>query len=470
MPILAGKKVAILGAGISGLATAYYCKKLYPEIELTVYEQSIRAGGIIKTNRIEGNIFECGARGIPLKGRGNFALDFIKEIGLWNQIVLANPKDRKRYIYAKGKLQLIPNNLLKAIFTSNRTGFLSAAFKDFRIKPSSGNTNNSFERNRHDQQDESLKTFSIRHFGEKATDHFCDPLLTGIMAGDMDSISLQAAFPQIYQLEQKYGSLIKGFLQQRKNVKISFDPVFLKSGILSFKNGMEQMISKLGEHLAKHILLDSKIKCIRKVDHQYQIQVNDQMFAADMIVSTIPAYSLANILQDVDQKLIRLLKQIEYTPIAIVHLWFKNRVNPYPGFGYLVASKEKQNILGATWNDQTFPEHHKTKGSCFTTMLGGTQFERFSEKTNQDFIQMAYSALQSHLGISQSPYYKDCKILNKAMPQYNLGHLNRIDLIHKTSPDNLIISGNFSGGIGISDILRIAQETANHLAKKISQC
>lgn len=442
-------KIAILGAGISGLAHGFYLKKHYPNSELKIFEQNARVGGILETITHQGDLFELGARGLRPSGKGHFVLEFIKEIGLWDEVVCANAKANKRFVYLDGCLREVPMNFLSALFSPVAKGMFGAIYRDFRAR------SNGFV-------DESVANFVIRHFGVKARDNIFDPLVSGMCAGDIDKISMRALFPHLAHLEQKYGSLIKAWLKRPKT-NGSY-PKVADAGIISFRKGMSGFAEKVASHLINHLQLSTKITRLEKTGKSYAIYFLDGSYdEADVVINTLPSYVLANILTDFDHELVTLLKSIDYAPVAVVSLGFINQVNPYAGFGYLIPHKENQEILGAYWNDKTFPEFSGTYQSSFTVLLGGVRFKGFHALSESDFMQQATENLKRHLKIKRDPDFQTCKILPYALPQYTIGHASRVETILKKSPQNLFIRGNFIGGAGIADIIRHAKVTCESI-------
>ena len=145
-------RIAILGAGISGLATGYFLKQCYPRAELKIFEKNSRVGGLLDTLRSGGNLFELGARGLRPAGKGRVALEFVKEIGLWDQIVCANQAAQGRYLYLDGQLKKVPATALAALRSRVTRGLLKAIWRDLRLKPAS-------------RDEESVTDFVTRHFG-----------------------------------------------------------------------------------------------------------------------------------------------------------------------------------------------------------------------------------------------------------------------------------------------------------------
>lgn len=287
----ASYKIAILGAGISGLSCAYYLKKRYGNaIDLTLLEKENRIGGLIQTRNIGGFLFEGGPRSIRVQD-GEATLELIHELGLADQLISVSSKNR--YLLHNGKLEkMFSIPLLKGILP----GILNDLFASKK-----------------DVGDESVHSFFSRQFSPLIADRFIDPLMKGIYAGDSKQLSIKACFPSLTH----HRSLILGNLFKKK-----------KRGIVTLKGGMEQLIRKLGQN--QNIQF---VKATAQTLKEY-----------DAVISTLPAYALAELFPE--SRFQTLLNSIPFSTVGVVHLGYHKQVNPYQGFGYLIPSSEKEKVLG----------------------------------------------------------------------------------------------------------------------------
>ncbi|MCH7590205.1 protoporphyrinogen oxidase [PVC group bacterium] len=232
----------------------------------------------------------------------------------------------------------------------------------------------------------------------------------------------------------------------------------IKSALFSFRHGMQMLPYYLSRRLEKNLRLSTPIEDLTFSDGKIRLYSQGESWSFDKVITTLPAYQNTTLLTGVHDELIRNLKDIEYAPLAIVSLGFGRKVNPYRGFGYLVPHQEREMILGAVWNDQTFREHSDNNSSSMTVMIGGAFFQKFGSFSEDDFIRIAMDATQRHLGINDNPVVKMCRILPRAIPQYNVGHADKIKAIKQRSPFGLTFFGNFMGGMSISDIVSSAKD------------
>jgi len=448
-------KVAILGAGISGLTTAYYFKKKFPHIDFHIIEKNKKVGGVLDTLIHNGHLYELGARGIRPYGKGKVALEFIKEIGLWDKKVLANNRGKSRYIFINNKFEKFPDNLRSLLFSNATRGISAAILKDLFSK-----SHKSFD------SDETVATFVERHFGKKLKDRLFDPIISGIYAGDVDRLGLNAAFPKLAAMEKKHGSLLKAWWIQKANAKKELGPL-RDAAIVSFEKGMAQLAIELGSQLYGHLHLGQAVKSVTLMGNKYQVEFGQKCEQYDFVISTLPTYALSKVMHGFSKELPHYLDSIEYAPIAVVPLSFKNQVNFRNGFGYLIPFKEKQDILGVYCNDKAFPMFHKGRGSSFTVLIGGTRFKNFNDYSEKEFIAKAIANLKNHLHVKEDPIFSTCKIMPQALPQYNVGHLDTLRKIDSHCPGGLYVRGNFRDGVGISDIIKNSSDTVNVLKAQI---
>lgn len=444
------RRAVVLGAGVSGLLSAYYIKKYNPGLDVKVLERDTRAGGLVDTLIHQNQYYELGPRGIRTRRVDRAAFDLIKELGLWDQVVLGDGKANARYIYAQGKLRKIPSNPISALLSPVTRGGFGAIVRDMRVRP------------KRNVQDESVSAFAYRHFGPRISMGILDTVVSGIWAGDIERLSVRATMPGFVELESKYGSLIKGFAKSRRRggARSEQDDRIHRSGVLTFKGGMSGFISALQENLKGSIHFSSEVRRLERVGQGYKIHLNQgESIEADVVVSTLPSYALSRLTRSIGESLASYLDEVRYAPLAVVPVHYKRRVHAHRGFGYLVQQNQECGVLGVQWNEQTFPTLNQTAGSSFTVMIGGSRFTNFARYSKADFIEMAQSSLQSHLGFKGTSDFAHCKVIPKALPQYAVGHLDRMVALQAACPRNFHIRGNFIGGVGISSIVPNAQAT-----------
>jgi len=442
------KKVAILGAGITGLTFAYYLKKYHPNIDLVILEESARAGGVVFSEKKEECIFEWGPRGIRPKGKGQLVLELAEELGLWEALVFADDKAKKRYLYHDGKLQVLPYSLRSLLFSPYLKLFIKAIYRDIRAVKYDG--------------DETIADFVDRHFGVELRNLFFDSMVSGIWAGDIEKMSISATLPLLKKLECKKGSVIKA-LSSHKAMPVDskqYSKGVTSKALISFKDGLQTIVEALKEHLQDHIEYDVKLDRIDFSD-QVEIVVNGESQFVDELISTIPAHKLSVY---VKSDLSTILNSIHYSPVAVLNLKLLKSELDFDGFGFLVPSKENSVVLGMVANSNTFPEHAADGCIVNTVMMGGARYS-VEQLKSLNLKEESKSFLEQVFGKAFTIESEELKLIDKAIPQYELGHLDKVSQIEALSPKNLTVLGNYMYGVSLIDIVLKSKELAKSLIR-----
>lgn len=417
--------VAVIGAGITGLTAAYkLSRKGYKVI---VLEKANRVGGNITTKEVnlEGKkyLIEEGPQTILANNRAVWEL--INELGLKPQ--KASPYSEKRYIYKNGKLIPIPLKPLE-FFKTPLVSFKAKLqlFKELFVKPSQ-------------KEDESVAKFTIRHFGREFLDYFVQPFVSGIYAGDAEKLSVRYAFPKLYEIERKYGSLLKAFIKEKR--------VSPKGDLISFPKGLKEFTDALAEKVK--VELNTEVETISKNPSLklYEVRTNQKTYLAKKIVVTTPAYQTAEILKNLFPP-IEELKEINYPPVGVVSVAFPKI--GLEGFGFLAPKRERLKILGAIYVSSLFPNRCPEDEDCLTIFTCGETLKAVCG--NKDWVKLTLEEIKKIF-----PQIGDMKILSsklweRSIPQYEVGYGKYYALVeefHKRYPDIKVIS-NFVGGSSLA--------------------
>lgn len=437
------KKLTILGAGLSGLATGFYVKNTCPDLEISILEKNAYPGGVIQTHRYDGFVFERGPRGIRPSGKGASFLTFAQELGLVDRIIPASQNASIRYLYLYGRLRKL--SLLTLLGSPLGHGIISTLIKEWLRKPEPSGP------------DESVQDFFTRHIGARLTTYLIDPFVTGTWAGDPSQLGINSTFPTLAEHARQSGSLLRGWA--KKKPAPEFRDIE-KSPLVTLQGGMNTLIQTVADQLSSCIQYNTTIQTIKPENTGFSIQTDTGTLTTDYILSTIPAPAIASILSEHPPELTSLLKQIRYAPIITVSLGFEAAINPYPGFGYLVPSSENQPVLGVIFNDQTFPGQTRNHATNLTVMMGGAKQPQLLSLSEAELTDLAIQTVKEHLKIKKEPIYTKLEKIPHALPQYGLNHQALIDRIQNLCPKGLQIGGNVQGGVSIPDIITTARKTA----------
>lgn len=451
-------RIAILGAGISGLACAWFLKKRFgSQIDLTLLEASSRVGGWIQTSNQGSFLFEQGPRGCRPQGTGLVTLRLIEELNLQNQVITSNPAVQFRYLYTQQKLQKLPHNLFSFLFSPLMKGVIPALWHDWWLPKGK-------------EQDESIYDFIARRLSSDLAEKLVDPIISGIYAGDIKKLSVKACFPWLVNYEQTYGGIVKGCIKHRKDKMPTSD--FIRHiqtfPLFSFKGGMEV----LTQALAQQLEADIHYHC-QPIDITLQAQgvtvylAKQEPLEFDYVISALPAFKLKDLLASWHSNLTPLLENFTYATAAVVNLGYKENVLKSKGFGYVIPQQEGEAILGCVWDSCIFSEQNKTPlETRLTVMLGGTHHKRIEKLSSQECATIALDAMHKHLGITKSPNEIVVKIASKAIPQYEVGYLDLLaSLQHNlnTLAPRLKVLGSTFNGVSVNDCIARAYDIAHQL-------
>lgn len=436
----------VLGAGISGLTIAWSILKKNPEARLLLLEATSRAGGWVQTIEKEGFLFELGPRSCRTKGAGRDLLELIEEIGLCEEVIPADPICKKRYLLQDGQLRSLPSGIGSLFSSGMAFSLLPLLWKEWHCPRSY-------------DEDESIASFMERRFSSYWLNHFMDPLVSGIYAGEPEKLSLRSCFPPLFAWEQTHGSVLRGVLKQPKipsAKKSSFVERFSKVSLITFRNGMETLTKRLACDLAPYIRYCCRVSAVQSEGDAQQIYLeNGTVIEAEQIISTLPAYQAASLWPQAEE----LLKQIPYASVATVSFGYRRAFPTLRGFGYLIPSSQKEKVLGVVWDSAAFPlQNRHQEETRLTVMIGGTRMADFDFYSEQDFQRMALDAVHRHMGIRLLPDVMHTHIARKAIPQYPVGHHRLITDIQNLLPQNVTLRGTAFHGVALNDCVKAGKE------------
>jgi len=450
------KHVIILGAGISGLSLAWYLNKKFADaIKITIIEEKDISGGWIKSIRKDGFLFELGPHSCRASGTGLDTLQLIEELNLTNEVVCADSSAKKRYLYFDKHLHQVPGNLFSLLFSPVTKGLSWALLKELS-KPVAT------------LEDESIYDFFCRRFNQELTERLIDPLVSGIYAGNIKNLSMASCFSKLFEYEKQHGSLLKGMIYGKKTDEKHTDFVnhVKRHGLFSFRDGMDTLTKKLESFFRKSIIFSTKVHDLKIQENQIIAGTDKGPIEADYFFNTASASAFAKIVQKTTPKLSLELNSIKYTSLISVNIGYSENVIDQKGFGYLVPSKEKENILGCIWGSKVFPsQNNKTPETRLTVMLGGEHRPDILSYNDEEIFNVVKKSIFQHLKIDKAP--KACHIqrLVNAIPQYPVGHRNKIKLIEselqRLGP--IFCLGTALYGVSVNDCIVNARKTALNL-------
>ena len=430
-------QVVVIGAGISGLACAYALRR--SGLDVTLLESSSRSGGVIRSVQRDAFLLECGPQSFSSTPA---LLDLIRELGLEDQLVQAPPR-APRYVLVNGKLQAVP---------LSPPAFLATSLVNFRTKWSI--LSEPFRRTSPPENDESIADFARRKFTPELLDRLLGPFVSGIYAGDPEKLSLRGAFPALHEAEKSAGSLVRGMMRGAKQKK---EPRH-KPLLLSFQHGNETLVRTLSEKLGAAFHPNSEVRELRRIgENSFQLSLLENGAACAVrtsrVVLATPTVAAARLLENVIPQAAPSLNDISYPPVAVVSLGYRREDvgHPLVGFGFLIPRSANLHTLGTLWNSSLFPGRAPEGHVLLTSFVGGATDPQTVELPSDRLASLVHSELSPLLSLRQSPVFTNVTVYPRAIPQYNLGHSQRIAAIEsaRASCPGLWITGNFFRGPAI---------------------
>jgi protoporphyrinogen/coproporphyrinogen III oxidase len=467
------KHAVVVGGGLSGLATAYFlqsgARAQGIDLQVTVLEQAERTGGKIWSIRADGYLCEWGPNGF-LDSKPH-TLELCAALGVADQLLRSNDNARKRYVYSGGMLHRLPENAV-SFFASRLLswpGKLRLALEPFVAGPPQG-------------IDETLAAFGRRRLGAEALQKLIAPMVSGIFAGDPETMSLRSCFPRIAELESDYGGLVMAMLRlarKKRRERAAGKVVSSAAGpggvLTSFHAGIQQLTDSLVASLGSGaVLTGQSVEQIRSIDGTFRVKTADRECDADLVVVAAPAFAAAPLLRDLDEHLHGLLGQIAYASMSVVCFGFEQEriEHDLNGFGYLGAKPEGLNSLGTLWDSSIFANRAPEGHVLLRSMVGGACFPQYINLSDEELVRCVREDLQRTMGITAAPSFVRIFRHQKAIPQYTVGHGSRLQALAERLQQRpgLLLTGNSYRGIGLNDCVasavRAAREGLQYLADR----
>ncbi|MGB3728853.1 MAG: protoporphyrinogen oxidase [Thermodesulfobacteriota bacterium] len=462
------KRIVVIGGGITGLSTAHRLTELQSEknldIEVILIEKSDKLGGAVTTVKKDGFLIELGPDMFFTKRP--WALNLSKRLGLENELIETNESKRGTYVLWKNKLVPVPEGFLmlapSKIIPFLKTPLFSWSGKlrmlaDLVISKKAAN-------------DESLASFVRRRFGNEALERIAQPMIGGIYTADPEKLSLKATMPQFIEMEQKYGSVIKGMLYNKK--ESDKDSGARYSQFLSFTNGMQTLVNALEKSLPEQsIFLEESVNHIGRNNGNWEIQTEKRKLTVSGVIVTTPSYHAASLMESIDPALATELSSIEYASSAVVICAYKiehisQNIN---GFGFVVPNVEKSDLIACSFSSIKFDGRAPEGYILIRAFVGGALNPGILELKDDQIIDRAKSELKKILGIKDDPEFILIQRYRQAMPQYYLDHIEKVESIFGklTKYKGLELAGNAYSGVGIPECVRSGELAAESIIKKL---
>lgn len=427
------KRVAVIGAGITGLVAAFELRR--QGTACTVYEAADRVGGVIRTVCEEGFLVECGPNSI-LDTHPNLG-KLISRLGLDGNKLPANTAAINRFIVRDGEPIALP--VSPPAFFSSPVFSAKAKLRLLREPFIKSKSNPS----------ESLADFVLRRLGREFLDYAINPFVGGVYAGDPAKLCTALAFPKLYELEQKYGSLIKGAIKGAKERRQRAEVASKDARMFTFDDGMEVLPRQLAAKLGEAVRLNSPVAGFQRLENGCW-EINGETYT-DVLLA-IPAHALPKLDAPFDPSL---FSEIYYPPVASLSLGFgiNQFTHPLNGFGMLVPKVENRYALGALFPSSIFPDRAPPGMTLLTVFIGGSMAPEKALQSEDEMTANALKDLEDLLGLSGAPEYKKLSVYPQAIPQYVIGYQRFLDRMKQIETDHpgIHFAGHYRDGISVGN-------------------
>ena len=453
------KRIAIIGGGISGLSAAFALERHRRNgvaLEYSVFESSPRLGGVLLTEHVDGCLVEGGPDSFLTEKP--WAADLCREIGLGDQLIGSNDRERKTYILVKGRLVSIPDGLMFMVPTKILPVIWSPLFSTgTKIRM----MREWFHAPKKAAVDESVASFVERHYGPEMVDRLADPLLSGVYGGQASQLSLRAVLPRFGEMEARHGSLGRAMLAARRNAP---KPGAAKPLFTSLKDGMQQMVDAVLSHLPPSTFrANTTVEAIQRQDSGWVVSAGYASDLFDAVIVSTSAQAAARL--GLPQNLSTALGGIEYTSSVTITLAYDRAVRQSlpPGFGFLVPRSEGTRLLAATFVHNKFPHRAPQDRALIRCFLGSARNQTILDQSDDDLLRLVRQELRHILKLTAEPLFTRVYKWKDAMAQYNVGHIERIYSIEQACRElpGLALAGNAYHGIGVPDCVRSGMDAAS---------
>ena len=446
----------VVGGGISGLVCAYALQKA--GVEVRVVEASPRPGGVINSTTRDGFLLELG----PQSFSGTTQLrQLCEDLGISDQIVQA-PPHAPRYVLTDGQLRPVPLSP-PAFFTSS---LINGATKWALLRDIFGTSIPP-------DADESVAALVRRKFSPQLLDRLVGPFVSGIYAGDPERLSIRSAFPQLYEAEKSAGSIVRGMMRLAKSKKGPRD----RPSLQTFRDGNETLVRALGGKLGPALLTETSVTAIsRQNDGSFFLRLNrqgaEESVSSRSLILATPTEVTGKLLSPFDSSFESLLTSVEYAAVAVVSLGYRKSDigHSLNGFGFLVPRSSGLRVLGTVWNSSLFPGRAPEGHALLTSFVGGATDPAAAKLLHEELASLVHREISGLLAIKSPPVFSNVTIWPRALPQYNLGHGERLAAVTSACSrlPGLFLVGNYFRGPAIGSCVEhafaVAELVVKHLA------
>ncbi|GAA4428485.1 protoporphyrinogen oxidase [Pontibacter saemangeumensis] len=440
-------RVAIIGAGISGLSLAYYLQKLGVPYDL--FEAGAQVGGNIRTVKMHEYLLELGPNSLQCTPELD---ELVRELKLERDVIHASPENDHRFVLRDGIYKRLPSSpfaLLSSNFFSWKTKY--RILQEKNVPPA-------------DIDYETVAQFFERRFGQEVAQYTVNPFLTGLYAGDQQRQLIKKVLPGLKELEMRYGSVLKGLTLQNRG--------FNRQKSFSFAKGMRTLPNAIADKLVS-LHMEHRVEMITRSQGRYIVSCASSgdydTEEYDLLVLALPAHQAAELLHYTFPGLSAALQNINYPPLAVVHSVYNRKevTGQLKGFGALHPQTEAAFASGSVWSSSVFDGRCRPHEVLFTTFVGGSQAPKNALTERTKLMERVHTELAAlHMISAEKPNFQYAHLWKHSLPQYDMYIEDAHQMAKSLEPEGLFIAANWQSGVSVARCLRYAKELAHKINLK----
>jgi len=465
------RKIAIVGGGMSGLASAHRLlelgRKNEQAVEIMLFDAADRLGGIVGTKHIGNYLVEMGADSFITNKP--WAVDLCRRLGIEDRLIPTEERFRKSLVLRKGRPLEVPEGFM-LLAPAKILPVLKSPLFSLQGKLRMGLEY--FLPRKKNDEDESLANFVRRRFGKEVLDRLVQPLVGGIYTSDPEKLSLKATMPRFLQMEKEFRSLIRA---SRRSAEERTQAEKSGSGaryglFATLQGGISELVDALYGAIKTQcrIELQTQVTSVQKNNSRWSIALQDGSKPEfDAVILALPAYRAAELVRESQPALARGLEGIAYASSAIVVSGHRleDIDHPLDAFGLVIPHIEGREVLAVSFGSRKFSGRAPEGRVILRTFVGGAMQPEVFEKTDAEIFGIVQRELKEMLGVTWKPDFCEIARYPRSMPQYYVGHLDCVEQIENRTAkmDGLALAGNEFRGVGLPDAIHSGEKAAEQI-------
>jgi oxygen-dependent protoporphyrinogen oxidase len=454
------RRVVVVGGGVTGLTTSFRLTQSDPSLEITVLEADGRPGGKLRSTEVGGLTLPAGADSFV--ARKPWAVDLCKELGLGGELI--SPASGGAFLWTdRGLVPCLrdaPFGIPGDVGDVFRWPGISRAGRRRALL-------DLLKATRKADEDETLGSLLRRRLGDEVTELAVGPLLAGLFAGDVDRLSVRATFPELEAWERSQGSLIRGSQAASRNARRAgqLPPMFVRP-----RGGVDRLTEALGHELGGRVRTRTAAAGLVRDGDGWRVEVDGAApVAADAVVLAASGPVAAALLADVAPDPARELGGIPYASTGVILMVYAEGTQPavQDGSGFVVP-RGKAPMTACTWVSSKWPDEAFGSRAVVRCYVGAVGEEGVLDADDAELVHACARHLAAVVALPSAPEHAVVVRWPASMPQYELGHRERVARLRQALPEGIFVVGQPCDGVGVPDCVRGAGETAERVAAHLA--